>query len=80
MRIRVRLYADFAEKMTSEVDGEGAAHMEFSDGTRVADVLDHFRIPHEDAFIILLDGRHALPDSPLREGAELSVFPAIVGG
>jgi len=80
MNIRLRLYADFAGKMPPQVDEEGAHPLDLPPGARVADVLDRFQIPHEEAYVILLDGRHATPDAPLREGAELSVFPAIVGG
>ncbi len=80
MRVRLRLYADFAEKMPLGVDEEGAAWIDLPEGTRVADVLDRFRIPHPEAYVILLEGRHARKDAPLFEGAELCIFPAIVGG
>ena len=80
MKIRLRLYASFEEKMPGAIDAEGAAAVDFPTGTRVGDVLDHFGIPYEEAFITLVDGRHARKDMLLAEGAELSVFPAIVGG
>lgn len=66
--------------MPGETDAGGAAWMDFPAGTRVGDVLDHFGIPHEEAFITLVDGRHARKDMLLAEGTELSIFPAIVGG
>lgn len=80
MKIRLRLYADFEEKMPPEVDGEGAAGIEVPEGALVRDVLDRFEIPYEAAYVILLDGRHAPKETPLIEGGELCVFPAIVGG
>ncbi|MEK6710495.1 MAG: MoaD/ThiS family protein [Nitrospinota bacterium] len=80
MRIRLRLYADFAGKMPAALDAEGAAPLELPEGARVADVLDRFQIPRAEAYVILLDGRHAAPETPLPEGAELAIFPAIVGG
>lgn len=80
MKVRVTLFASFEEKMPAEVDEEGAAAMEFPAHSTIGTVLDHFQIPHEDAFIILLNGKHAQPDTPLVENAELSLFPAIVGG
>jgi hypothetical protein len=33
-----------------------------------------------DIGIIMMDGRHADADSPLREGATLSLFPLLGGG
>lgn len=80
MKVRLRLYADFEDKMPPAEDEEGAATITLPEGTRVADVLDRFGIPHEEAYIVLLDGRHARKDESLWEGAEMCVFPAIVGG
>ena len=80
MKIRLRLYADFEDKMPADVDEGGAALLELPEGGRVADVLDRFQIPYEEAYVILLNGRHAQEDTPLSEGAELCVFPAVVGG
>ena len=80
MRITLRLFADFADKMPLQVDEEGAAPLDLPEGARVADVLDRFEIPHPEAYVILLDGRHAKPAAALHEGAELAIFPAIVGG
>ncbi len=80
MRIRLQLFADFAEKMPPGQDAAGAAEIVLPEGARVSDVLDRFGIPHEEAYIVLLDGRHAKKSAPIPEGAELCVFPPIVGG
>jgi len=80
MRIKLLLYAGFAGKMPAALDAEGAAPLELPAGARIADVLDRFQIPHPEAYVILLDGRHATPGAALTDGAELAIFPAIVGG
>ncbi|MDP7385058.1 MAG: MoaD/ThiS family protein [Nitrospinota bacterium] len=80
MKILLRLYANFEEKMPAEVDSEGNATLELEEGTCVAEVLDLLQIPHREAYAILLYGRHAKLDAVLFEGAELTIFPAIVGG
>ena len=80
MKLRVMLFADFAEKMPPEQDMNGAAEIAMPEGATVGDVLDRFDIPHETAYTILLDGRHAKKSVPIPEGAELCVFPPIVGG
>ena len=80
MRIRLKLFANFAEKMPPEQDAEGVAEITLPDGARVSDVLDRFEIPHEEAYIVLLDGRHAKKSAEVPAGSELCVFPPIVGG
>lgn len=80
MKIRLRLYADFEEKMPVDLDEEGAALLEFPEGALIKDVLDRFDISYEDAYVILLNGRHAVKEIPLSEGVELCIFPAVVGG
>ncbi len=80
MKIRIKLFADFAEKMPPETDADGTAEIALPEGARVYDVLDRFEIPYEEAYIVLLDGRHAKKSVRLPEGCELCVFPPIVGG
>ena len=80
MKIRIRLFANFEQKMPKEQDETGMAPIELPEGTIVQDILDRFEIPYDDAYIILLNGRHAQKDTPLEDNAELSIFPPIVGG
>ncbi len=80
MNIRIKLFADFAEKMPSDQDAEGAAEITLPEGAKVYDVLDRFEIPYEEAYIVLLDGRHAKKSVVIPAGSELCVFPPIVGG
>ncbi len=80
MKIRLRLYADFEEKMPKKVDEDGTTVLELPEDTLIRDVLDRFEIPYEDAYVILLNGRHAAKEIPLSEGVELCIFPAVVGG
>ncbi len=80
MKIRIKLFADFADKMPAEQDAEGVAEITLPEGTSIYDVLDRFEIPYEEAYIVLLDGRHAKKSVVIPEGSELCVFPPIVGG
>ena len=59
MKIRIKLFADFAEKMPPGKDPDGVAEITLPEGAKVYDVLDRFEIPYEEAYIVLLDGRHA---------------------
>lgn len=80
MKIRLRLYADFEEKMPAQLEEDGSARLQLPQGALVKDVLDIYGIPYEEAYVILLNGRHAPKDTPLADGGELCIFPAIVGG
>jgi len=42
MKIKLRLYADFADKMPPETDEEGTAPLSLPEGARIGDVLDRF--------------------------------------
>ena len=80
MKIQLRLYADFEENMPTTLEEDGSASVEFKEGTEVKDILDRYNISYEDAYVILLNGRHAKKEALLIEGAELCIFPPIVGG
>ena len=80
MKIQLRLFADFEEKMPSTLEEDGSASVEFEKGAEVKDILDRYKISYDDAYVILLNGRHAKKEALLIEGAELCIFPPIVGG
>lgn len=80
MKIRLRLYASFEEKMPEVTGEDGSTILELPEGTIIRDILDRFEIPYEEAYVILLNGRHAKKEDSLSEGVELCIFPAVVGG
>jgi len=46
----------------------------------VRDVVEKMDIPLADVAVILVNGRHAGPETKLTEGDAISLFPAIAGG
>ncbi len=46
----------------------------------VAEVLDYFDIPREEARIILIDGHHAGLQDRVKPGKVISIFPLVGGG
>lgn len=50
---------------------------EFPDGLSV---LKHLAIPREDVAIFLINGFHAKPEKPVKDGDVLAVFPPVGGG
>jgi sulfur carrier protein ThiS len=80
MEITIGLFANFEEKMPKEQDTEGRSKIEIPDGSNVSYVLKIFNIPEEEAYIVLVNGRHAKKNAILTKNDEMFVFPAIVGG
>ena len=80
MNIRLRLYANLEEKMPSSKTADGFVDLALPDDALIKDVLDIFDIPYEEAYVILIGGRHASMDTPLAESVELCIFPPNVGG
>lgn len=80
MKIRLRLYASFEEKMPEVTEEDGSTILELPEGTVIREILDRFEIPYKEAYVILLNGRHAKKENLLLEGSELCIFPAVVGG
>jgi molybdopterin converting factor small subunit len=74
MEIEVRLFASL-RKYENEKN-----RIELKAGARVGDFLQKIGIPPSEVAIILVDGRHAAQDQPLRDGETVSLFPAIAGG
>ncbi len=54
--------------------------MEVSDGISVREVLEQLGIGPEEPKLILVNGIHVKPESPLKDGDRLAVFPPIAGG
>jgi molybdopterin converting factor small subunit len=74
MEIEVRLFAGL-RKYKNEKN-----RIRLEEGTSVGGLLEKIGIPPAEVAIILVDGRHARRDRPLREGETVSLFPAIAGG
>ena len=80
MEITIGLFANFEEKMPEDTDKEGRTKIDIPRGSNVSYVLKIFNIPEEEAYIVLVNGRHAKKNVILTNGDEMNVFPAIVGG
>ncbi len=74
MKITVKLFA------TLRRDRFDISDIEYGDGDTVLRVLESLSISPEEAPIIFINGRHAMPDSALKDGDTLAVFPPIGGG
>ncbi|MED5578791.1 MAG: MoaD/ThiS family protein [Nitrospinota bacterium] len=66
--------------MPLNTNEEGVAKIHIPENSNVSYVLKVFDIPEEEAYIVLINGRHAKKNFILHDGDEMYVFPAIVGG
>ncbi|MEI6314899.1 MAG: MoaD/ThiS family protein, partial [Syntrophus sp. (in: bacteria)] len=53
---------------------------DYQEGASVGHILASLNIPEEEAAIIFINGRHGEPDSPLKDGDLLAIFPPVGGG
>ena len=74
MRIKVKLFASLREKHNKEMD------LELHDAATPGEILDHLRIPHGEAAIIMINGRHSKLDTRLSDCDTVAFFPAVGGG
>lgn len=79
MKVTVKLFAGLRPHLPGGAKA-GPAVLEMNPGALVSDALADLEVPLEEAKIILLNSRHAKPDSELGEGDVLAVFPPVGGG
>ena len=74
MKIEVRLFA------TLRQDRFNKRAIDFPDGCTVTEVLDRLEIDPQDLAILLVNGRDAAADQPLKADDVLALFPPVAGG
>jgi len=80
MRVTVRLLGGIRSPLGEAGPGPVVASLTLPDGAAVTDLLRRLPIPAGDEYTTLLNGRHAERCQVLRDGDEVSVFPAAGGG
>ena len=77
MIVQVHLFAFLVQYAPG---GEAAFTYELTAGARVSELLRGLGIPASAPRIILVNGRHATEDTPLRDGVEVVFMTPIEGG
>ena len=72
--IEVRLFA------TLRQGRQKVYHLEYHSVKTVQDVMDAVDVPRSEVNIILINGFHQKPETPVKEGDLVSLFPAVGGG
>ena len=72
--IEVRLFATLRE-------GRGKVQMlDVSDISVAGDIVRHLNIPAEEVAILLINGFHQKPETPVKDGDVVAIFPPVGGG
>ncbi|MEW6754347.1 MAG: MoaD/ThiS family protein [Candidatus Latescibacterota bacterium] len=79
VQVEVRLFAFLARYLPPGADGRRAL-LSVPVGTTVQQVLEQLGIPRGYSKLLLVGGLQEKPDTVLRDGDVLSVFPPVAGG
>ena len=72
--IEVRLFATLRE-------GRGKIRMmDAADITVAGDIVRQLEIPAEEVAILLVNGFHQKPETPVKDGDIVAIFPPVGGG
>ena len=72
--IEVRLFATLRQ-------GRGKVQMlEPEQFTCAGDIIRHLEIPVEEVAILLINGFHQKPETPVKDGDIVALFPPVGGG
>lgn len=72
--IEVRLFATLRQ-------GRGKVQMLESEQFACAgDIIRHLQIPAEEVAILLINGFHQKPETPVKDGDIVALFPPVGGG
>ena len=72
--IEVRLFA------TLRQGRQKVYHVEAGSVNTVQDIMDVLGVPRSEVNIMLINGFHQKPETPVKDGDIVSLFPAVGGG
>lgn len=79
MKVKVRLFANLRDYVPEAKIGV-TLEVDLPDGARIADLVDHYRLPLELVKLAFVNGVYQELDFELHEDDEIGIFPPIGGG
>lgn len=83
IHINLKLYASLANYLPTD-SKDNSVSVNIADDATPYQVIDLYRVPREEAHLILLNGVYVKPDErekpALKEGDTLAVWPPVAGG
>lgn len=60
--------------------GQKVVDCTFDEGDRVETLMAKIALPANNAYVILVNGKHAVENTPLKDQDVVTIFPALAGG
>jgi len=79
MKIEIALYATLSQYLPPGAEQRKAV-IAVPDGATARDVMAQLGIPQDHPNILLVNGKQAHPDTVVKDGETLAVFPPLAGG
>ena len=79
MKIEIALYATLSQYLPAGAESRKAV-LEVRDGATALDVMNQLGIPQEYPNILLVNGKQARPETVVKDGETLAIFPPLAGG
>jgi len=79
MTVRVKLHAILRKFLPPDAQ-DNMVVIELTDGATVSDAIARLGIPSDHASMLVSGDDYLKPETPLRDGQEVSIFPPLAGG
>ena len=79
MKIEIALYATLSQYLPPGADQRKAV-IAAREGATAREIMSQLGIPQEYPNILLVNGKQANPDTVLKDGEPLAIFPPLAGG
>ncbi|MCS3902567.1 molybdopterin converting factor small subunit [Methylohalomonas lacus] len=83
IHISLKLYASLSDYLPDDVEGN-IVRIELDDSATPHQVIDRFRVPRQEAHLVLLNGVYIKPEdrdqSAFNDGDTLAIWPPVAGG
>ncbi|HED14301.1 MAG TPA: MoaD/ThiS family protein [Gammaproteobacteria bacterium] len=83
MQITLKLYASLGAYLPPQATNN-RIQLDLKEGTTVAEVIHQYRIPAEQAHLVLHNGAYVAPalrtQTVLKNGQSLAIWPPVAGG
>lgn len=79
MKIEIALYASLSRYLPAGAENRKAV-ITARDGATAREIMSQLGIPQDHPNILLVSGKQAGPDTVLKDGESLAIFPPLAGG
>jgi molybdopterin converting factor small subunit len=79
MKVAIALYASLSQYLPASAENRKAV-IAAREGATAREIMSQLGIPQDHPNILLVNGKQAGPDTILKDGESLAVFPPLAGG